>query len=81
MRGPLSRQTPRARRFGLGFSVLVDAFVIRSLAVPAIMHLIGPANWSMPAWLDSILPNLSVEVEDEAAEAPGPAGEEPVLVG
>jgi putative drug exporter of the RND superfamily len=63
--------------FGLGFSVLVDALVIRSLLVPAIMHLIGPANWSMPAWLDRIVPNLSVEVEEET---PDPADEEPVLV-
>jgi RND superfamily putative drug exporter len=50
--------------FGLAFSVLVDAFVIRSLLVPAIMHLIGPSNWSMPAWIDRILPNLSVDVEE-----------------
>jgi RND superfamily putative drug exporter len=54
--------------FGLGFSVLVDALVIRSFLVPAVMHLIGPANWWMPAWLDRIMPNLSVEVEDEPAQ-------------
>jgi putative drug exporter of the RND superfamily len=66
--------------FGLGFSVLVDALIIRSLAVPAIMHLIGPANWYLPAWLDRIVPNLSVEVE-ESAPGEEPAGEEPVLVG
>jgi RND superfamily putative drug exporter len=53
--------------FGLAFSVLIDALVIRSLLVPALMHLIGPANWAMPAWLDRILPNLSVEVGDEPA--------------
>jgi len=33
--------------FGLGFSVLVDALLIRSLLVPALMHLIGPANWAL----------------------------------
>jgi putative drug exporter of the RND superfamily len=47
--------------FGLGFSVLVDALVIRSMLVPAIMHIIGPANWPLPAWLNRILPNLSIE--------------------
>jgi RND superfamily putative drug exporter len=47
--------------FGLGFSVLVDALVIRSLLVPALMHLIGPANWSLPNWLDRVLPRLAVE--------------------
>jgi putative drug exporter of the RND superfamily len=51
--------------FGLGFSVLIDALVIRSALVPAIMHLIGPANWAMPSWLDRILPNLSIEAGDE----------------
>jgi putative drug exporter of the RND superfamily len=52
--------------FGLGFSVLVDALIIRSFLVPALMHITGPANWWMPAWLDRILPNLSVEVDEEA---------------
>ena len=42
--------------FGLGFAVLVDALVIRSILVPALMHLIGPANWALPGWLDRILP-------------------------
>jgi RND superfamily putative drug exporter len=51
--------------FGLAFAVLIDAFVIRSVAVPAIMHLIGPANWAIPAWLDRILPNLSIETDDK----------------
>jgi uncharacterized membrane protein YdfJ with MMPL/SSD domain len=30
--------------FGLAFSVLVDALLIRSLLVPALMHIIGPVN-------------------------------------
>jgi putative drug exporter of the RND superfamily len=47
--------------FGLAFSVLVDALVIRGLLVPAIMHLAGPSNWSIPAWLDRILPSLAIE--------------------
>ena len=55
--------------FGLGFSVLVDALVIRSVLVPAVMHLVGPANWPLPAWLDRILPNLSIEGGGDAAAA------------
>lgn len=47
--------------FGLGFAVLVDALIIRGLLVPALMHLIGPANWTMPGWLERIVPNFSVE--------------------
>ena len=68
--------------FGLAFAVLVDALVIRSLLVPAIMHRIGPANWAMPAWLDRIVPNLSIEATDDPADPPhadelppGPAGD------
>ena len=61
------QETLKEFGLGLGASVLVDALVIRSLLVPAVMHLIGPANWAMPAWLDRILPNLSVEVDGEPA--------------
>jgi putative drug exporter of the RND superfamily len=56
--------------FGLAFAVLIDALIIRSLLVPAIMHRIGPANWSMPAWLDRIVPNLSIEAADDTADTP-----------
>jgi putative drug exporter of the RND superfamily len=61
--------------FGLGFSVLIDALVIRSLLLPALMHLIGPANWSLPGWLDGLLPRLSAEPDEKtvsAVEGPGP---------
>ena len=44
--------------FGLAFSVLVDALLIRALLVPALMHLTGPANWAIPRWLDRVLPGL-----------------------
>jgi RND superfamily putative drug exporter len=56
--------------FGLAFAVLIDALIIRTLLVPAIMHRIGPANWAMPAWLDRIVPNLSVEATDDAPTLP-----------
>jgi RND superfamily putative drug exporter len=52
--------------FGLGFSVLVDALLIRSLLVPALMHIIGPANWALPGWLNRVLPRLAVEAAEPA---------------
>lgn len=52
--------------FALAFSVLVDALVIRGLLVPALMHLLGPANWALPGWLDRLLPRLAVEPGDHA---------------
>jgi len=51
----------RAIGFALAFGVLVDAFVVRMLVVPALMHLLGDAAWWLPRWLDRILPNVDVE--------------------
>jgi len=47
--------------FGLGIGVLLDAFVVRLLIIPAVMHLLGDAAWWLPKWLDRILPNVDVE--------------------
>jgi RND superfamily putative drug exporter len=46
---------------GLAVGVLFDAFVVRVLLVPALMHLAGRAVWWLPRWLDRILPNVDVE--------------------
>jgi putative drug exporter of the RND superfamily len=64
--------------FGLGFAVLVDALVIRGLLVPALMHLIGPANWALPGWLDRILPRVAVEAGEQAPAAGPEDGLDPV---
>jgi RND superfamily putative drug exporter len=56
--------------FALGFSVLVDALIIRGLLVPALMHLIGPANWVLPGWLDRVLPRLALDGADPAPAPP-----------
>jgi len=46
---------------GLASGVLFDAFVVRMLLMPALMHLLGRSAWWIPRWLDRILPNLDVE--------------------
>ncbi|KJC65769.1 putative drug exporter of the RND superfamily [Agreia bicolorata] len=46
---------------GLALGVLVDAFVVRLLIIPAVMHLLGKAAWWLPKWLDRILPDVDVE--------------------
>jgi putative drug exporter of the RND superfamily len=35
---------------GLAAGIIFDATVIRALLVPALMKLLGPLNWWMPAW-------------------------------
>jgi putative drug exporter of the RND superfamily len=54
------------RQFGVGLAVaiIVDAFVVRTVLVPALMHLFGRANWWLPGWLDRRLPHLAVDVCD-----------------
>ncbi|WP_430788669.1 MMPL family transporter [Actinoplanes sp. G11-F43] len=51
----------RSLGFGLAFGVLVDAFLVRMLLIPAVMHLLGDKAWWIPRWLDRILPNVDVE--------------------
>jgi RND superfamily putative drug exporter len=49
--------------FGLGLAsaVLIDAVIIRSILVPALMQLFGKRAWYLPGWLAGVLPRLSVE--------------------
>ena len=55
---------------GVGFAaaIFIDAFIIRLLLLPAVMHLVGPAMWWMPAWLDKRLPQFHIESEDQLHE-------------
>ena len=53
--------------FGLGFAVFVDAFLVRLILVPAVMTLLGKRAWYIPAWLDRILPRVSIEGPAEPA--------------
>lgn len=60
---------PVIKEFGLGLAggIFVDAVLIRMAIVPAVMQLLGKANWWFPGWLDKILPRLSVESEHAPA--------------
>jgi len=59
---------------GLAAAVLVDATVVRLVLVPAMMELLGKANWWLPGWLDRRLPAGS-------GSGPAPAARpEPVKV-
>jgi putative drug exporter of the RND superfamily len=55
---------------GLASAVLLDAFILRTVLVPALMHRIGPANWWLPKGLDRALPHVSIDPSEEEVTAP-----------
>jgi len=55
---------------GLASAVLLDALIVRSVLVPALMLLAGKSNWWLPAWLDRILPHLNVEGSESTSTDP-----------
>ncbi|MFL6220268.1 MAG: MMPL family transporter, partial [Actinomycetes bacterium] len=61
--------------FGLAVAVLIDATLVRTILVPAVMRLVGRWNWWMPGWLDRWLPRISLETAE--AEQPAPRVREP----
>jgi putative drug exporter of the RND superfamily len=70
------------KMFGLSLAsaVFLDAFVVRSLLLPAVLELLGRATWRLPRWLDRRLPHLAIDppsVESGAERPRQPA--EPAL--
>lgn len=53
---------------GLAVGVLVDAFVVRMVLVPAVLALLGDKAWWIPRKLDAMLPSFDVEGEGLARE-------------
>ncbi|WP_062465781.1 MMPL family transporter [Demequina maris] len=66
----------RPMGLGLAMGVLFDAFVVRMVIVPSLMHLVGEKAWWLPAWLDRILPNVDVEGAALEREHPVPHTDE-----
>ncbi|SDO46545.1 putative drug exporter of the RND superfamily [Microbacterium sp. ru370.1] len=64
------------KSFGLGLAlgVLFDAFVVRMLLMPALMHLLGGSAWWLPRWLERIVPNVDVEGSALERRHPGHHG-------
>jgi putative drug exporter of the RND superfamily len=55
---------------GMATAILVDATVVRMVLVPAVMQLLGRANWWIPSWLDRILPRLDGDLAGPGKPAP-----------
>lgn len=71
--GFVANPSPIVKMTGLGLAtaIVLDATIVRMVVVPATMALMGRANWWLPAWLDRLLPRVSLD-------EPAP---EPVLLG
>ena len=46
---------------GLGLAILIDVLIVRMVIAPAVVTLLGDRAWWLPAWLDRVLPNVSLE--------------------
>jgi RND superfamily putative drug exporter len=44
----------------LGVAVLLDAFLVRLLLLPALVSIAGPVAWRQPPWLARVLPTFSL---------------------
>jgi RND superfamily putative drug exporter len=64
---------------GLATAVLLDALIVRSALVPAVMILLGDRNWWLPAWLERVLPHMRIEGSAGRAAAEERAALEPAL--
>jgi RND superfamily putative drug exporter len=59
---------------GLGLAILIDVLIVRLVVAPAVVTLLGDRAWWLPAWLDRILPDVSLEghlvrgVDEQAEE-------------
>ncbi len=52
-----------SKEFGLllGVAILTDALVVRMTLVPALLTVLGEHSWTIPRWLDKVLPNITIE--------------------
>jgi RND superfamily putative drug exporter len=49
--------------FGLSLAsaVFLDAFIVRCLLLPAVLHLLGRSTWALPDWLETRLPHIAID--------------------
>jgi putative drug exporter of the RND superfamily len=55
---------------GLAAAILIDVLVVRMVVAPAVMTLLGDRAWTLPAWLDRVLPRISLEGDLHDEEPP-----------
>jgi RND superfamily putative drug exporter len=49
-------------------AIAIDSTIVRCLLVPAVMVLLGKRAWWLPAWMERIVPHISIEGEEYFAK-------------
>jgi putative drug exporter of the RND superfamily len=62
---------------GLASAIAVDVLVVRMTVAPAVMTLLGDRAWTIPRWLDRVLPRISLEGDERIEPATAGAGPSP----
>jgi RND superfamily putative drug exporter len=62
---------------GMIVALVVDATIVRVLLVPAVMRLLGPANWWAPGPLRRLYARYGIRETEAPAPAPEPAMSQP----
>ncbi|MGF1647330.1 MAG: MMPL family transporter [Kineosporiaceae bacterium] len=73
---PSGDPTIKSIAFALAIGILVDAFVVRMIVVPAALALLGERAWWLPSWLQW-LPSLDVEGAGLERAPEAPAADQP----
>jgi len=65
---------PALQQIGLGLAaaVILDASLVRCVLIPALMTLLGDANWYLPPWL-RWLPDFQIARAEQLSTVPTPA--------
>jgi len=61
---------------GMATAIVVDALIVRTVLVPAVMHWLGRSNWYLPRALDRRLPHLRLEDGAEVGGGESPEDDE-----
>jgi RND superfamily putative drug exporter len=63
-----------SKEFGLllAVAILTDALVVKMTLIPAFMTLMHEKTWYIPAWLDKLLPNITIEPPHDGELEPAP---------
>ncbi|TDB85031.1 MMPL family transporter [Actinomadura sp. KC216] len=76
--GTLTMQAFKQLGVGLAVAVLIDATIVRVVLLPAVMTLLGRANWYLPAWL-GWLPRVSHAEHTDPDPIQPPSAPQPLI--